>query len=110
MHDFTHTIELSQQFIIKRGEGIFTLEFKISEQNYAIVFFLPMFCWPRDTFPGESNHQHEKVLREFYISLMYVRLECFLITMLSQSEEEHENVKGITKRLQNLETPRYLGR
>lgn len=67
MHDFTHTIELSQQFTIKRGEGIFTLEFKISEQNYATVFFfLPKFCWPSDTFPGESSHQHEKVLREFY--------------------------------------------
>lgn len=104
-------IELSQQFTIKRGEGIFTQEFKISEQNYAIVFFfLPKFCWPSDVFPGESSHQHEKVLREFYISLMYVRLECFLIPMFSQGEEEHENVKGITKRLQNPETPRCLGR
>lgn len=68
MHDFTHPTEPSQQFIIKRGEGVFTLEFNTSEQKKCYCFsFLPKVCWPSDTFPGDSSHQHEKVLGELYI-------------------------------------------
>lgn len=40
MHDFTHPTEPSQQFIIKRGEGVFTLEFNTSEQKKNAIVFL----------------------------------------------------------------------